>query len=103
MALECSICGDETEFEPAVSKAPTSTCVHDPTICKDCMSSYLSAKVHGGEWRSIPCPTEKCGEKLTGRDVDEAADRKTFKKYDALYVQSPAVLAKHLLESISQD
>lgn len=80
----CLICQCEEPLEDAPSRSPTLKCKHDPNICSECMTGFLSNAIDTGGWQEIRCPDSKCDEALTGGDVQAFAPREAFLRYEEL-------------------
>jgi hypothetical protein len=78
--FECAVCGEKVPVHRDGPRTPTVKCAHDPTLCQDCLSEYITFAVKGGRWSNIKCPDEKCNESLGGRDVSHFVTADTAKK-----------------------
>jgi hypothetical protein len=76
----CLICQCEESLEDAPSRPPTPNCKHDPSVCSDCMSGFLSNAIGKGGWQEIRCPDSSCVQILSGGDVQAFASREAFLK-----------------------
>ncbi|KAL2261053.1 hypothetical protein VTK26DRAFT_4773 [Humicola hyalothermophila] len=78
--MTCNICvEDKTVVE---MRNPTVRCEHPPTVCRDCVQSWLRTNIEGSKWRGLNCP--ECGEVLDYQDVRRCASKEMFERYDYL-------------------
>jgi hypothetical protein len=76
----CLICQCEEPLEDAPSRPPTLNCKHDPSVCSDCITGFLSNAIDKGGWQEIRCPDSGCDQVLSGVDVQAFAPRGAFLK-----------------------
>lgn len=75
---ECLICYDS--FDPVKSpmRQPTSSCTHEVSICKPCLSASISSQLESKLWTGISCPVLACDEILGYDDIKEFAEPQIF-------------------------
>lgn len=75
----CTICYEDFPFKtlPIVS----SSCTHEPSACKACISESLTADQSSKILR-FDCPTMGCGTVLEYPDIQRLADKEVFERYD---------------------
>ncbi|KAK4105430.1 hypothetical protein N658DRAFT_118884 [Parathielavia hyrcaniae] len=88
---QCAICLEVKEPGDMPFQV-TSLCLHEPTVCKDCLKRWLQSDVKSGLWRDgLRCPV--CRASLKWHDVKRWVSHETFEHYDRLLLQR--TLSKH--------
>jgi hypothetical protein len=86
--FDCVLCLETLPVAECPSRAPTRKCKHSPNVCRGCLSDMLKHAVGTGNFKEIKCPAagiDKCEGLLDGKDVEEYADRDTFKKSGSVH------------------
>ncbi|KAF2674108.1 hypothetical protein BT63DRAFT_435271 [Microthyrium microscopicum] len=80
--ISCEMCFDDIPIEEITSHTATPQCQHDPTMCGDCLSRYVTHEIETGNWQCIKCPDRLCSQELKGRDIRDLVSIDVFKVYD---------------------
>jgi hypothetical protein len=75
----CIICTDDFS---ATLKPPgwiSVSCLHEPSVCCDCLARWIKSDLESKVWNQITCP--ECKTLLVYEDIQRLADRETFAKY----------------------
>ena len=81
---QCSTCIEDKKLGEMATRV-TSSCQHKPSVCKDCLQSWLQTSVESGMWEKPKCPD--CSEVLEWQDVKRHASKETFTRYDDLLLR----------------
>lgn len=75
----CIICTDDFS---ATFKPPgwiSVSCLHEPSVCCECLARWIKSDLEGKIWNQITCP--ECKTLLVYEDIQRLADPETFAKY----------------------
>ncbi|KAL2068960.1 hypothetical protein VTL71DRAFT_15298 [Oculimacula yallundae] len=76
---ECPVCLEHLTAESFPQGKITSTCVHEPTFCKDCLTKYVGTRVHEYPWSKVFCP--ECKETFSDEEVQIWTSSQAFEKH----------------------
>jgi hypothetical protein len=63
----------------------TSSCQHRPTVCRDCLTHWITENIQEGKWDEIRCP--ECRQILEYNDVKRNTPKDLFDRYDKLLLR----------------
>lgn len=78
--LECSVCMESLDSESFPAQKITSLCKHNPTVCRDCLTQFLSAKIPDVAFDQVTCP--ECPGVLPYDVVKMWASEESFEQYE---------------------
>ena len=61
----------------------TSSCNHEPDVCRPCLTTSISTQFNGNVWDQIDCPN--CGQRLEFHDVKAFADSVVFGRSELIW------------------
>ncbi|KAG7292598.1 hypothetical protein NEMBOFW57_002633 [Staphylotrichum longicolle] len=96
---QCSTCIEDKKPGEMATRI-TSSCRHKPSVCKDCLQSWLETSVESGKWEKPKCPD--CSEVLEWQDVKRHASKETFARYDDLLLRGALTAEPNFQYCLSQ-
>lgn len=77
---DCVVCFEKLSPQNTPKRKTTSSCNHEPDVCRSCLTTSISTQFNSKVWDQIDCPT--CGRRLEFQDVKAFADSVVFGRYD---------------------
>ena len=74
----CTVCCENLDTDNFPAHKVTSTCQHEPDICKTCLASSIATQFSNKIWDQVACPT--CHARLSFHDIQEFATKDIFEK-----------------------
>lgn len=82
LPVDCVVCLETLNAQNIPKRKITSTCDHEPDVCKSCLTTSISTQLDSKVWDQIDCPS--CGQRLDFRDVKAFADPVVFARLEPL-------------------
>ena len=76
---QCTVCYEVLDSGSIPERRITSTCQHDPDICKDCLATSITSQFSDKIWDQVSCPS--CHERLNYHDMQAFAEKSIFERY----------------------
>lgn len=73
---DCVVCFETLGSQNIPKRKITSSCNHEPDICRSCLATSISTQFNSKVWDQIDCPT--CGQRLDFSDMKVFADSVVF-------------------------
>ena len=73
---DCIVCFETLSPQNISKRKITSSCKHEPDVCRSCLTTSISTQFNSKVWDQIDCPT--CGQRLEFQDVKAFADSTVF-------------------------
>ena len=73
---DCIMCFETLNPQNTPERRITSSCNHEPDVCRSCLATSISTQLDCKVWDQIDCPT--CGHRLNFQDMREFADPAAF-------------------------
>lgn len=73
---DCIVCYDALNTQTVPQRRITSTCNHEPDVCRTCLATSISTQFNSKVWDQINCPS--CSQRLDFQDVKAFADPDVF-------------------------
>lgn len=73
---DCVVCFETLSLKNTPKRKVTSSCNHEPEVCRSCITTSISTQFNSKVWDQIDCPT--CGQRLDFQDVKAFADSVVF-------------------------
>ena len=73
---DCIVCYDTLNILTVPQRRITSTCGHEPDVCRSCLATSISTQFNSKVWDQISCPS--CSQRLDFQDVKAFADPDVF-------------------------
>ncbi|CAF9943493.1 MAG: hypothetical protein ALECFALPRED_000493 [Alectoria fallacina] len=86
LPADCVVCFETLGPQNTPKRKITSSCNHEPDVCRPCLTTSISTQFNGKVWDQIDCPA--CGQRLEFQDVKAFADSVVFGRYDNLSLQA---------------
>lgn len=83
---DCIVCFENLSPQNTPERNVTSSCNHEPDVCRSCLAASISTQFNSKVWDQIDCPT--CGQRLEFQDVKAFADSVVFGRYDNVSLQA---------------
>ncbi|KAI9888421.1 MAG: hypothetical protein M1814_000483 [Vezdaea aestivalis] len=68
--LTCSVCAKAIGPGDCLLRNPTNQCSHDPTICRQCLATYITNQIDEHGIQRILCPLG-CSGQITGQEITQ--------------------------------
>lgn len=78
----CMICSED--FVYGQFALPTSSCLHDPEYCRQCLERSITAELDTKGWCNLRCPDTDCQEEMEDGDVLRHAPGQAYERYSRL-------------------
>ena len=75
---DCVVCLETLNAQKTPKRKITSSCNHEPDVCKSCLTTWISTQLDSKVWDQIDCPS--CGQRLDFQDVKAFADPLVFER-----------------------
>lgn len=106
--LTCSVCTSTKNFVPwgqtGKSDFPqqnlTAKCEHEPSVCIQCLASWIGAQLQSKGWNGICCP--QCPNTLEHNIVRKFATQDVFKRYEQQKSRATLALLSNFRYCVSQ-
>ncbi|RFU34293.1 hypothetical protein B7463_g2071, partial [Scytalidium lignicola] len=85
-ATECMICVEPFSSTVIRPKLISIACLHEPSVCTNCMAISIKSELASKMWNQIKCP--ECQTSLINDDIQRLADPETYGRYEALSFRS---------------
>jgi hypothetical protein len=79
---ECLICTDTRSLQHFPNRPPTVSCVHDTSVCRRCLRTWIQSESSIKIWNEINCPI--CATRMQYHDIHEFAPKDVFRRYAKL-------------------
>lgn len=76
LPADCVVCFETLGPQNTPKRKITSSCNHEPDVCRPCLTTSISTQFNGKVWDQIDCPA--CGQRLEFQDVKAFADSVVF-------------------------
>ena len=76
LSRDCVVCYDTLNTRTVPQRRITSTCGHEPDVCRSCLAMSISTQFNSKVWDQISCPS--CSQRLDFQDVKAFADPDVF-------------------------
>lgn len=80
---DCVVCFEILSPQNTPKRKITSSCNHEPDVCRPCLTTSISTQFNSKVWDQIDCPT--CGQRLEFQDVKAFADSIVFGRSEPSY------------------
>ena len=77
---DCVVCYEFLNLQNTPERKITSSCNHEPDICRACLATSISTQMDSKVWDQIDCPT--CSQRLNFHDVKAFADSEVFQRLE---------------------
>ena len=81
LTRECVVCFEALSPENTPMRRVTSSCNHEPDVCRPCLATSISSQLDSRVWDQIDCPT--CGQRLNFQDVKAFADSPVLRRSES--------------------
>jgi hypothetical protein len=79
LPTSCLICTEEFGGAVVPPAWITVDCLHDPSVCTECLAKCIKSDLENKIWNQIKCP--ECKSLLIHDDIERLADPATFSRY----------------------
>lgn len=79
---ECLICTDTRSLHHFPDRPPTESCLHDTSVCRRCLRTWIQSESSIKIWNEINCPI--CAARMQHPDIREFAPKEVFHRYAKL-------------------
>ena len=80
---ECVVCFETLNAQTVPERRITSSCNHEPDVCRSCLATSISTQFDSKVWDQINCPT--CDQRLDFQDVKAFAPLDVFARLESLF------------------
>nr|POF04236.1 isoform 2 of cullin-9 [Quercus suber] len=83
---DCNVCGDGKPRLDFPAEAPSASCEHQATTCRECLASWMTSELETKGSDGLKCP--ECPSILQYDDIQRAASPVTFDAYEKLLTRN---------------
>lgn len=80
----CIVCFETLNPETIPERRITSSCDHEPDVCRSCLATSISTQLVSKIWNHIDCPA--CGHRLDFQDIQAFADHEVSRRLEPSYI-----------------